>query len=290
MSFPKRTFKIQLRIMALAFHFLHFTVHAQPGHSAKKTDHYFLDNFKCTVDINGSLDILESIGGDYFYFPLSVGLGLGYCLLKHKYQQLGMVKDGSWYDQVIVNAGNARIFIETGIKYPDKHVFKHASWSSEKFRIEEKFLVIPLAIQYTMPDFFRGGIYSTLFLGYNFKYLLSSNYTVKEATGLDASFSQNIPDFKKHFKKQNTSYHSITLGGGLLHPFGMYLDVALDVPLQSASASVDVNKPEGEILNETYINNLRSRYINVVFRLGIDILMLIKKYKDVSPPASERVS
>ena len=71
-----------------------------------------------------------------------------------------------------INVGNARILKETGIKYPDKHVLKHTSWEGQKFRIEEKFLVIPLTLHYALPYFFRGGTYGTLLLGCNFKYLV----------------------------------------------------------------------------------------------------------------------
>lgn len=281
MNFPNRIFKIQLLIMALACNFLPCTVHAQQRYSAHKTDNYFLDNFKCSVDMSGSLSILGIIDNGY-YFPLNVGLGFGYYFLKYKYKQLGVVKKGTIFDYktVTVDAGDALISIETGIRCPEKHVFKYDKVTA--FQIEEKFLVIPLTIQHAAPDFFSNGTYSTLFLGYNFKYLLSSKYTVKEDAGLHASFCKNIPDLKKHFNKQNTSYHSITLGYGLLFPFGMYLDMALDFPLTLASTSLDVTTPEDTVFNEKYINKLRSRYINVAFRLGVDILMMVKKYKGVS--------
>ncbi|XWN34921.1 MAG: hypothetical protein ROO73_04965 [Roseivirga sp.] len=268
---------VQLRVTGmLVGYLLPYTVQAQNLHGRKNTDdHYFLNNFKCSVEVGANVDFNKSYDRKQQVYP-NYGLGFGYYLLRYKHEQLGVVKKSALsYETVKFESGEAFFSVETGIRYPEKFMFKSFSFS-----ISESYLAFPLVLRWALPNFFAGGTYTSLFLGYNVKCLLKAHYTPpKEPLGyLNADFLDEISNLKDHIAEIKTLTHSVSIGGGYLTPWGVYLDVAFDFPLGTPNDSIYLNNickrpPQNESTGKLLE---RSR---ILIHLGLDIVRVLRSFK-----------
>ncbi len=259
----------QLRIATIAILICGFT-HAAKALEDKenlKGNSYFLNNFRCTADISvvtRSFLLKKDLG-------VQGGVGFGYYLLKFKHTQLGVWRNT--LQTVTVDAGDGFISLEAGIRFPENQILEDKG----PFTIREKSLRFPISVQLAFPDFFAGGNYTFFLFEYNPRYLLSAEY-YPTSSGYDLApgFQFPIPDLKKCCALNSFS-HSFAFGAGFLFPFGMYLSTTLDIPIIDPNVATYlnaalINKPRRGL---SYIEQTKGFCWDI--RLGVDILMLIKK-------------
>ncbi|MEL7063902.1 MAG: hypothetical protein AAFP00_09190 [Bacteroidota bacterium] len=283
-----------LFIGLLVSYLLPYTVQAQNLETKENTaEHYFLNNFKCSVEVSPRRNFVEVFESKY-NFQFGYGVGFGYHFFRHKHSQLGVVKKSLFdYENVSIEAGNAFYSIETGIKYPEMYTFSYPSLgSTNSFSITESFLVFPLTLQGAWPDFFAGGTYSTFFLSYNIKCLLKAHYAPPQSNGssLNPDFLVEIPNLEGHIAGVKTLAYSISVGGGFLCLWGLYLDAAFDFPISTSNNAIYQNNICKNASDDKFTSTIFD-HMGFSLRLGLDILRVIRSFKgmqDDNTPTSIR--
>lgn len=255
-----------------------YTVQAQNRRYGKRADdHYFLNNFKCSVEAG-----LNSHAGSGKVFDVDYGLCFGYHFFEYDNVQSVIARQSAFtYKNVKLEVGKAFFSVETSIRKPEEYVFKHPAFATTgSFNIHEKFFLIPLVLRWTKSDLYSGGIYVSLFLGYNVKYLLRAHYIPSRRSDLNAEFLDEIPDLKDYIDEINPLTHSVSLGSGFLALWGLYLDSVLDFPLSAPNDSIYLSNicehpPEYE--SETKL----LRRFRVSICLGLDIVRVIRTFKGI---------
>ena len=105
--------------------FLLPTAQAQGYPKDNSTSSYFLDNFKCAVDLGSSLP-LEPMDNPW-RSTLQAGLSFGYYILKYDHTQRGVLrnKDTFNYRHVRIHIGKGLVAMEVGIRYPERNFLKY---------------------------------------------------------------------------------------------------------------------------------------------------------------------
>lgn len=168
----KRSRLIMSVFLMLAGFVLHSTAQAQDHPKYNSTRNYFLDNFKCSLDMGASMPIVSSHKDASWRSALQAGLSFGYYILKYNHTQRGVLRNSIIdYNHVNIHTGKGLISVEVGLRYPERRFMEY----SDSMQTEKQLIAVPITIQWATPDYFTGGSYTTFFLGYNIKKVLASH-------------------------------------------------------------------------------------------------------------------
>ena len=268
----KKSYKIWLLNISLLM-----CCYTQPQAYAQDNDkrhpgHYFLDHCRSAVDasLSSNRDNKLSLQG---------GLDWGYHILKFRRFQKGLLKDQTGYAEPVgIDAGNTLVTLGVGIRYPEKQLL----YNTSDFQIEEQRLVVPIYLQCIWPDFFAGGNYTVITLGLQNKYLMAASYNSTDSNpAIRETFHQSAGNLRDHCDLKSFS-HSVCVSWGIMFTFGLYADLACDIPLPDPNVAT-YNK---RIYLRSAPPGVKKNWLSTTIRLrvGMDIARLLKALQKSTSP------
>ena len=241
-----------------------FTYAAKPSKPIYGLEDAWYNDFKCAIELGSGIPFLRKKA----YIPLNGGICLGYYFFKYKHTQLGELESTGRI--MTVETGEGKLSLEVGVRIPEQH--RYGDYKG--FQLTEKFITFPIALRWTMPDFYLGNRFcKTLAIGYSPKYLISSRYSVTEAANKKLPHPSNIENLKTELRGLRSFAHDYFLEGSWQFAFGLYTSLALVVHIKQ-----DTSPSDEKVLNSAYVHKLRGNSLDNLFTvtMGLDVFSLYK--------------
>ncbi len=241
-----------------------FAYAKKPSRLINDFEDSWFNDFKCAIEIGSGIPFLK----EKSYIPLHGGICLGYYFFKYQHTELGEIR--STGRTVSVTTGEGKLALEVGIRMPEQH--RYGGYHG--FQLTEKFITFPIALRWTIPNFYLGNKWCMVIgVGYIPKYLLSSRYIVTEAANNKLPYPSDIDNLKTELSGLRSFAHDFFLEGGWQFAFGLYTSLALVVHIKQDTGSSDE-----KVLNSAYVHEQRGSSLDNLFTvtMGLDMISLYK--------------
>ena len=210
-------------------------------------DYNILDNFKCIIEFGTGLPLhrLDNKTNP-FYYPINGGIKIGYYISTYDYKpvprEILRTYDNKIYDPInknrtpvsagidITREGKANFGVEIGIQIP--HQERSNSDIDNLFKIIEKFVAFPIAINWSFPITIWGmHSFSSNAFGCSIKYLISSTYIPRIPTDNLRICKSDRINLKRNLPDLNLFSYNIFMRWGILFPKGISISLVGSIPL-----------------------------------------------------------